>query len=266
MENSAIKNADRFKGFSDVYDSSRPSMPGFTVEAIIKYLGKKPDIVVDIGCGTGLSTVVWEGNCSKVIGVEPSDDMRRIAEAKSSDTVSFIKGYSHETGLEDELADAAICSQSFHWMEPVSTLKELSRILKNGGVFATVDCDWPSISDWRVDKAYTEMFDKIHEMENNLPELKDNFNRYEKSKHLNNIKSSGHFRFVRELVFSNTEKATAQRLIALTESQGSLQNALKHKSQLISDDFENYKSLVKDVFGDSKFDIWFSYRMRIAVK
>ncbi len=266
MDNSAFKNADRFKGFSEVYDKSRPSMPGFTIDAVIKYLGKKPDTVVDIGCGTGLSTVAWEGNCIRAIGVEPSDDMRRIAEAKSSDTVSFIKGYSHKTGLGDEIADAAICSQSFHWMEPFSTLKEVSSILKKGGVFATVDCDWPPMSDWRVDKAYTDMFDKIHELENTLPELKDNFTRYEKSKHLKNIKASGYFRFAREIVFSNTEKATAQRLVSLTESQGSLQNVLKYKPRLIQDDFENYRSLVEDVFGDSKFDIFFSYRMRIAVK
>jgi len=266
MDNAASKNAERFIGFSDVYDRSRPAMPRFTVEAVVKYLGKKPDTVADFGCGTGLSTVVWEGSCSRAIGVEPSDDMRKIAETKRSDTVSFVKGYSHETGLKDESVDAVVCSQSFHWMEPVSTLKEVSRILREGGVFATVDCDWPPLSDWRIDKAYTNMFVKIHELEDTVPEMKDNFVRYEKSRHLNNIKTSGLFRFAREIVFSNTETADAERLTDLTMSQGSLQNILKHRPELIEKDLDGYKTLVRDVFGDSKFEIYFSYRMRIAVK
>jgi len=196
MDNAASKNADRFTGFADVYESSRPAMPLYPVRIIKKYLCRTPDLVVDLGCGTGLSTTVWQGNCKQAVGIEPSDDMRRVAEQKKSGTISFIKGFSHETGLEEGLADAAVCSQSFHWMEPVSTLKEVSRILKDGGVFATVDCDWPPLSDWRVDKAYTEMFDKIHKLEGSDAALKNNHVFFPKDKHLKNISESGLFRFV----------------------------------------------------------------------
>ena len=266
MDSIISKNAKRFTGFSDVYDMSRPAMPAFPAEIIGRYLGRKPELVLDIGCGTGLSTVVWEGLCKRAVGIEPNDDMRKIAQTKSSDTISFRKGYSHETGLDDCSADAAVCSQSFHWMEPVSTLKEIARILKDGGVFATVDCDWPPVSDWRIDKAYTDMFIKVHEIENTVPELKDNFERFDKSKHLANIKVSGHFEFAREIVFSNTEYATADRLIDLTMSQGSLQNILKHRPELIEKELDEYKTLVRDIYKEDEFEIYFSYRMRIAVK
>ena len=46
---------------------------------------------------------------------------------------------SDSTGLEDECADVVVCSQSFHWMEPRSTLKEINRILNNNGIFATIE-------------------------------------------------------------------------------------------------------------------------------
>jgi len=49
-------------------------------------------------------------------------------------------------------------------------------------------------------------------------------------------------------------------------SQGSLQNVLKNVSELIADDVENYKALVREVFRDREFEIDFSYRMRMAVK
>ncbi|MHB1485264.1 MAG: class I SAM-dependent methyltransferase [Saccharofermentanales bacterium] len=266
MENIAAKNAERFIGFSDIYENSRPVMPTYPISIIMRYLGYKPDLVVDLGCGTGLSTVIWRGFCNKVIGIEPSDDMRKIAETKSDENVSFIKGYSHDTGIYGNSTDVVVCSQSFHWMEPSSTIAEINRILKSGGIFATVDCDWPPVSDWKIDNAYMKLFDKIHEIEITNPDIKDDFVRYDKNAHLANIKSSGIFRFAREIVLSNSEKCTVERLINLTLSQGSLQAVLKKAPRLLDDEVNAYKSLVSEVFSDKTFTVDFSYRMRIAVK
>lgn len=74
MKNAEI-NADRFMGFADVYDNARPSLPVHFMELIRLYLGRDIGTVVDLGCGTGLSTAAWKGNCGKVIGIEPSSDM-----------------------------------------------------------------------------------------------------------------------------------------------------------------------------------------------
>lgn len=260
------KNADRFTGFSDVYDSSRPKLPDFPVAIALKYLGRPADLVVDLGCGTGLSTLIWQDKCKKAIGVEPNDDMRRVAQGKANAVISFIDGFSHATNLGSASADVVMCSQSFHWMEPVSTLAEVNRVLKHGGVFAAVDCDWPPVSDWRVEKAYTELFDKAYEIEKTHPEVRDSFIRYAKKHHLDNIKNSGYFRFVREIVFSNTEKCTTKRLYNLALSQGSLQGILKREPTLVSAQAEAFGELVGDVFGEREFEIIFSYRMRIGVK
>lgn len=266
MKNDLTKNADRFTGFADIYDSARPAVPEFPVKIIEKYLGKMPDTVVDMGCGTGLSTLIWIGKCSKAIGVEPSDDMRREAEKKANETLSFIKAFSHETGLPDNSADAVVCSQSFHWMEPVSTLNEVNRILREGGVFATIDCDWPPVTTWQAEKAYMNIYKKVKEIEAEVPDINDTFVRYEKKHHLDNIKSSGHFRYCREILFSNTETCTAQRLIKLLLSQGSVQTVLKKHPDMIEKDIEAFKNDVCTIFGDKEFDIEFSYRMRIGIK
>ena len=52
-------NADRFMGFADVYDNARPKCPEKVKDIILKYLGCNPSIVVDLGCGTGLTTTIW---------------------------------------------------------------------------------------------------------------------------------------------------------------------------------------------------------------
>ncbi len=260
------KNADRFSGNADIYESARPAMPTFPIEIIKKYLGRNPRNVIDLGCGTGLSTSVWQDHAKKVIGVEPNDDMRAVAERKANDVISFIKAYSHDIPVSDNFADAVICSQSFHWMEPNSTLKEVGRILTDGGVFAAVDCDWPPVSDWRVEKAYDALFEKVSEIESTNPLIKESFTRYSKDDHLINIKNCGQFRYANEIVFSNVENCTSERLIALAMSQGGLQKILKTDDSLIKNDVDSFISVVDNVFGDKNFEIYFSYRMRIGKK
>ncbi len=262
----SMLNANRFLGFSDTYENARPQMPEYVIYVIKKYLGRNPNLVVDLGCGTGLSTVVWEKNCNQVIGVEPSEDMLSQASAKSSDTVKFIKGFAHETGLEDDSADVIVCSQSFHWMNPDLTLAEVNRILKKYGVFATVDCDWPPVCDWRAEKEYDDLFKKVKTIENTNPKINKTFNWWDKNKHLENIQNSGYFSYAREIVFANTEVCDAKRFINIALSQGSLQTILKTDDNLIKDDVKKFTEYINDLFKEEKFNIDFCYRMRIAVK
>ena len=260
------KNAERFRGFADVYDQARPHLPHDPIEIICRYLGRKPETVVDLGCGTGLSTQAWCGNCVRVIGVEPSGDMLAVARQKANDSLSFIQAYAHQTGLPDTCTDAVICSQSFHWMDPAPTLAEVNRILKPVGVFATVDCDWPPVCSWRVEQAYCTLFDKVRRLEREVPALKSRYVRWDKSRHLANIQSSGYFRYCRELVFLSREMGSADRLITLSRSQGSLQNILKVEPSLIEDDLLQFESAIRAQCGGSMFEMDFCYRMRIGVK
>ena len=264
MKNAEI-NADRFMGFADVYDNARPSLPVHFMELIRLYLGRDIGTVVDLGCGTGLSTAAWKGNCGKVIGIEPSSDMLAVAREKSGEGVEFRQGYSHATGLPDGCADAVVCSQSFHWMEPVSTLKEADRILAPGGVFATVDCDWPAVCGTEPESAYEELFEKVKRLELELPDVSSTFSRWEKSGHLANIRNSGHFRYVRELVFANAEPCTTQRFIGLAQSQGGLQTLLKLHPELIESDWKRFQERISECFGEPR-SVEFCYRVRLGVK
>lgn len=259
-------NADRFSGFADVYENSRPKMPKYPADIICRYLGKTPQLVVDMGCGTGLSTEIWRDISGKVIGIEPNDEMRGIAEKKADNKRSFIKAFSDSTGLADCCADAVVCSQSFHWMEPTSTLKEVNRILKKGGVFATVDCDWPPVTKWEAEKAYMQLYGRVLEIESQVPEVKDTFLRYSKDKHLENIIGSGYFTYARELLFSNTEECTKERFRNIILSQGSTQAILKKCPELIEKELDVFYKAIDSCFDKEPFDIDFCYRMRIGVK
>lgn len=260
------KNAERFTGFAALYEDARPAVPAYPVGVILRHLARPAAHVVDLGCGTGLSTMAWQGHCTQVTGVEPSGDMLAVARQKRADGIHFVQAYAHDTPFADAAADVVVCSQSFHWMEPVATLAEVNRILRPGGVFATIDCDWPPLSTWQADAAYARLYQKVHALEAELPDVKDSFVRFPKEKHLHNIQSSGHFRYAREVVFANAEACTRARFAALLMSQGSLQGILKRHPQLLEADIAALQESIAQAFPTEPFPIDFSYRMRIAVK
>ena len=265
MQDSRTINDSRFTGLAQIYDASRPAMPQYPADVIIRYLGRTPALTVDLGCGSGLSTVIWEGRAEQTIGIEPNDDMLSAAAGKTTETISFRKGYGHDTGLPDGCADAVVCSQSFHWMEPVSTLAEVNRILAPGGVFATVDCDWPPVTRWEAEKAYMDLYSKARRLEKELPQLQDTYIRYSKEKHLANISASGYFRYTRELLFTNTEPCTAGRFCNLLLSQGSVRSVLQLVPELQTE-VDAFRETLQTLYGEEKFDVEFCYRMRVGVK
>ena len=187
------KNAERFMGYADVYHMARPRGPRFVVDCLINYLGYFPQTVVDLGCGTGLSTRLWGTAAAEVIGVEPSPDMIAYAQEHRvpKQNIRFVNAFAHETGLAPECADLVTCSQSFHWMEPEETLQEVNRILKPGGIFATYDCDWPPVCDRRAEEAYNDLQRRIQELASATKDYADSFLRWEKSEHLSRIQESG---------------------------------------------------------------------------
>lgn len=99
-------NIERFTGFADQYDKYRPAPPAILAE-ILTGLARalRPQLVVDLGSGTGLSTRYWADKAEQVIGVEPTLDMRNQAEGQTeARNISYREGFSHQTNLPDACA------------------------------------------------------------------------------------------------------------------------------------------------------------------
>ncbi len=127
---------NRFSGLAEVYAKSRPSYPADAIKFIVQHCAlTKDSTLVDVGAGTGISARLMAEQGPTVIGVEPNDDMRTQAESESLDfeNLSFLKGTAEETLLLDNVADAVLCAQAFHWFRAEEALAEFKRILKPGG-------------------------------------------------------------------------------------------------------------------------------------
>ncbi len=91
-------------------------------------------LLVDVGCGTGISTRQFAAHGVDTIGVEPNDAMRARAEAEpESATTRYVKGTAEATGLPDGCATAVLAAQAFHWFDAPAALREFHRLLRPGG-------------------------------------------------------------------------------------------------------------------------------------
>ena len=222
-------NIERFTGFADHYDGFRPSPPE-PLSVLLSQMAEttQPALVVDLGCGTGLSTRLWKEKTRRVVGVDPTASMLEQARRLGGGGISYREGFSHATGLPDGCADIVTCCQSLHWMEPEATFREVARILRPGGVFAACDYRWPPVTTSpTVDRAYLECEERARGLEQELG-VSAAVRKWDKAGHLPRMQESGYFSWVRECTLHHVDLGNAERLIGLLLSQGHIQTLRKH--------------------------------------
>jgi predicted TPR repeat methyltransferase len=100
-------------GFAARYDRFRPRPPRELLDLLCRYARTpRPRLVVDLGCGTGLSTRAWSGLAVRIAGIEPNAAM--LAAAEPADGVEYREAFAGATGIGAGAADVVTCAQSLH--------------------------------------------------------------------------------------------------------------------------------------------------------
>ena len=263
-----MDNTNIFSGMALMYDQARPALPKNFSEIIESYLEKKIDNVLDVGCGTGLSIKAWAGRDTKVTGTEPSSNMREIAEEKYRDcaNVTIIGDAAEKISVSTESADLITCVQAFHWFDRERALTEFNRILKPGGAVVACDFEFPPMSIWQADKAYTELLQMQAELGEKYPVLNSGVSEGDKSQNLSIIRNSGYFNYSRELYITLDEDFSAERYIQLAFSQSIMQRIKDNNIREAIEAGEKFKATVRKAFGEKGHSTHFSIRLCIAVK
>lgn len=128
------ERAASFGGVAAHYERYRPGPPAEAVDWILPAGART---VVDLGAGTGGLTRVLVGRVDEVVAVEPDDRMRAVL-ADAVPEARVVTGRGESIPLADASADAVIASSSWHWMDPVPTLREVGRVLVPGGTLGVV--------------------------------------------------------------------------------------------------------------------------------
>jgi SAM-dependent methyltransferase len=251
-------------GFASHYDRFRPRPPRALLDVLCSYARvERPRLVVDLGCGTGLSTRAWTDVAERTVGVEPNPAM--LAAAEPAPRVEFRQAFAYETGLEADSADIVTCSQSLHWMEPEPTFAEVARILRRGGVFAAYDYDWPPVVDPELDEAFWAYQERRGEVRR-ARLIDRGADRWPKHEHLERMRASGRFGYCREIVLHSIEDGNAERISGLTRSLGLPVADLTDEELERELRIDELEAVARRVLGDRTVPFRFGYRVRIGVR
>lgn len=254
------------EGFAEVYDRFRPP-PAPGVLEIVTWLSgvERPELVVDLGSGTGLATRAWAEGAEEVVGVEPNPQMIAQARAATSEpNVRYVEAYAAQTGLPEASADVVTAFQAFHWMEPQPALAEATRILREGGVFAAVDYDVPLSVEPEVDAAFGYLRDARTAARDRLG-IPAGAVFWPKHQHVEQIRASGRFRYAHELVAHGWFETDAERLIGMAHSIGGPRELFQEGPE-VEELFERACETTRRVLRDRTWPLLVCYRIRAGVK
>ena len=143
------KTAERFNKWARSYDYSilQTIFFGPIQEKVIKYAKKyvsRPLEILDIGCGTGhlIRKLALAYTGSALTGLDNASVMIDKAQSlKPLDLpINFIKGTAENLPFPDSKFDIVFTTMSFHhWSDQNAGLKEVSRVMRSGGIFIFAD-------------------------------------------------------------------------------------------------------------------------------
>jgi len=123
------KRATSFGRVAGSYDQVRPGPAAAAVDWLVP---AGCAVAVDLAAGTGLFTRALEGRVADVIAVEPDGRMRDVLAAQTPG-VRVLDGQAEAIPLPDDYADAVFVSTAWHWFNPELAVREITRVLKDGG-------------------------------------------------------------------------------------------------------------------------------------
>ncbi|CAR30424.1 class I SAM-dependent methyltransferase [Lachancea thermotolerans CBS 6340] len=130
---------------SDFYQEKRPRYPESLYQEILSYHSGDLKLAIDVGCGTGISTLPLLKSFERVVGCDPSSTMLESAKKfKDKITVKDINRIEYSVcGAEDltslfasDSIDLVTGAESIHWVDEERFFKQAFQVLKPNGTLA----------------------------------------------------------------------------------------------------------------------------------
>ena len=115
------------------YNTTRQADP-YIARKIFQLLSHEIEgLYLDVGCGTGNYTIALANEGLDFYGVEPSEEMLKIARSKNN-RVKWLQGRSEQIPANDELFNGVIATLTIHhWADLGKAFGEIYRVLKPNG-------------------------------------------------------------------------------------------------------------------------------------
>lgn len=125
---------NNFGALSTAYSSSRKGYPPLVFEYLASKAIPQKSIILDIGCGTGISTRQIKEYGFTVFGADKDTEMIRVAKELDS-SIPYVVASAERLPFGDAEFDVVTAFTAFHWFNNEESLLEIKRVLKAGGLF-----------------------------------------------------------------------------------------------------------------------------------
>lgn len=119
------------------YAAYRPALHQAIVEEV--FIGQAFDTGLDIGCGTGRSTLALADICSKIFGVDSS--RRMLDKATENPKITYLFGSAHDLPIPDASIDMVTFAGVLSYLDAEAATRELKRVCRNNARVCAYDFD-----------------------------------------------------------------------------------------------------------------------------
>jgi SAM-dependent methyltransferase len=159
-EEARLQRARTFDQIADLYDQGRREPPGWLYDTVFaeSRLDTAAARVLEIGCGTGKSTVPMARRGASILALEMGANLARLAQHHLA---SFPKAEVLCTRFEDwrptERFDLVLAITAWHWLDPAVRYGHAAAALRPGGTLAF------TVTEHAYPRGYDSFFEEIQE-------------------------------------------------------------------------------------------------------
>lgn len=121
------------------YAKGRPFFHPLVIARAAEFLSLAEPLAraLDVGCGTGLSSIALKLIAARVVGVDAAPAM--VAHAPRAGGVSYVVARAERLPFGAGAFDLLTLSQVFHWLDRARFFAEARRVLRAGGFIVAYD-------------------------------------------------------------------------------------------------------------------------------
>jgi SAM-dependent methyltransferase len=153
----ASEQARSFHRAAEEYERGRPGWPPEVLDLLPV---RDEATVLDLGAGTGKLTRILAARYARVLALEPLPELRDILTERVPEA-EVLPGVAEAIPLDDGSVAAVFAGQAFHWFANKAALAEIARVLRSGGVLASLwnEATDPTPLPEPYDRRLRELFD-----------------------------------------------------------------------------------------------------------
>ena len=135
----SAQKRETFDEVAELYDQVRPHYPAQLFDDLVSLSGlPESGRVLEVGAGTGISTLPLAERGYRVVAVELGDDLAAVARKKLSRfrDVDVVVANFEDWELPTEPFDVVTSATAWHWIDPELRYKKAADALRPGGALA----------------------------------------------------------------------------------------------------------------------------------